>query len=122
TSLIILFTLPFSIAFGRILINMGFNDISLFQGTMINLATLILTAMAMGYFWRAMYKRNGEKVKHVITKQSLQTYHVKFFPKKKGEYFKMVLYWIASLLFTVMGIALLLIEGVLIGFIWFVLF
>lgn len=89
---------------------------------MINLATLILTAMVISYFWRSMYKQNGEKVKHVITTQSLQTYHVKFYPKKKKEYFQMFLCWIASLLFTMMGIALLLIEGLLIGFICFVFF
>src|SRR5699024_8390385 len=77
---------------------------------------------AISYFWRAMYKRNGEKVKHVFANPSLQAYRVKFYPKKKMDYLKTFGYWFASLLFTIMGGALLIQGGVLIGFIGFAIF
>lgn len=122
TAILVPLMIPLSIVFGRMLINMGFNDIPLFQTSAINVATLVLTFIAISYFWRAMYKRNGEKVKHIITNQSLQTYEVKFYPKKKREYFQTFLYWFASLLFTMMGAALLIGLGKLIGLICFVIF
>ena len=122
TAFLVPLMLPLTVVFGRILIDMGFNDISLFQTSAVNIATLVLTFITISYFWKAKYTRNGEKVKHVITNQSLQTYRVKFYPKKKKEYIQTFLYWFASLLFTIMGAALLIEMGQLIGFICFVIF
>lgn len=122
TSLIVPITLPFSIILGRILIDMGVNDVALFQSTAFNIATLILTIMAIGYFWRSLYKRNGEKVKHVFNNRSLQTHKIKLYTEKKKDYLKMFLFWLASVLFIIMGVGLLVIEGLLIGLISFGLF
>lgn len=73
TAVLLPIALTLSIVFGRILIGMGFNDLVFFQGIAINIVTLTLTVIAIGYFWRTMYKRGIEKINHLLINQSIIT-------------------------------------------------
>lgn len=111
-----------SLILGKAFVSSGLAQIPFFQSKFIQILFLLLTVLACVYFWGHLHKKAILKMEEIVPLRSLDRYYARFIPEEKRSYFSSIFIALVAALFIFVGVSLVIIENLLLGFATFCFF